>query len=334
MTQLINSLTRHQVNVSRFAEGQARKALPILRELAKDLQMRIAAGGGTELSRARMIRLEAEISEVVSSKLNQYQMSLQLEEFAEHEIKYNQRVLAGYAQADLAGLQAGTAAAIVTKSEALLTNGKTQKCMSIDALFKELGEATAKETKRIMQAGVVEGKTTEQIARDVYRAVGTRTRAQARATTATAINHISSESRTQLYAANDDVLEGERFLATLDSHTTVLCGSLDQTVYELGKAPRPPLHYNCRSLIVPVVKAKFRKDVMGERASADGLVSNQTTYSGWLKGQTKEFQDDVLGAKRAELFRSGKLPLDKFVADNGRLLTLQELEQKFNIETQ
>jgi hypothetical protein len=71
---------------------------------------------------------------------------------------------------------------------------------------------------------------------------------------------------------------------------------------------------------------------MGERASMDGPVSNQTTYGGWLKGQSEEFQNDVLGPQRAQLFRSGKVKIDRFTDSNGRVLTLDELSAREGIE--
>jgi hypothetical protein len=50
-----------------------------------------------------------------------------------------------------------------------------------------------------------------------------------------------------------------------------------------------------------------------------------TSYQEWLKRQSKEFQEDVLGKTKARLFRDGKLPLDKFVNRLGDELTLAEL---------
>ena len=91
--------------------------------------------------------------------------------------------------------------------------------------------------------------------------------------------------------------------------------------------------HNCRSLRVPVVKPEFSifGNDKGKRASKDGPVSAQLTYSGFLKQQSKEFQNDVLGVERAKLFRSGKVTLSGFVDDMGRTLTLDELRQREGI---
>lgn len=56
-----------------------------------------------------------------------------------------------------------------------------------------------------------------------------------------------------------------------------------------------------------------------------GTVPGSTTYQQWLTGQSATFQDDVLGATRARLFRQGGLTLDRFVSRAGDQLPLSAL---------
>lgn len=63
-----------------------------------------------------------------------------------------------------------------------------------------------------------------------------------------------------------------------------------------------------------------------------GTVPARTSYNDWLKGQSPEFQDDVLGKARADLFRQGDVTLDKFVNANGDKLTLAELGLRDDFE--
>lgn len=56
-----------------------------------------------------------------------------------------------------------------------------------------------------------------------------------------------------------------------------------------------------------------------------GPIPAKTTYQEWLTGQSKSFQDDLLGGTKAKLFRDGGLKLDRFVNRNGDELTLAEL---------
>ena len=71
--------------------------------------------------------------------------------------------------------------------------------------------------------------------------------------------------------------------------------------------------------------------VKGERPSLSSScveqVNAKTSYSGWLKKQPVEFVDEALGVKRSELFRSGKLTIDRFVDPTGRRYTLTQLQR-------
>lgn len=125
---------------------------------------------------------------------------------------------------------------------------------------------------------------------------------------------------------------------------------------------RPPAHFNCRSVMVAVLdgvaiagnrpfvadarvraerERQFRqeakkqnKDIREIRQNwADtrvGQVPSETDYTAWLKRQSKDFQDDVLGPARAKLFRSGT-PLERFVDTSGRKLTLKELRKELGL---
>lgn len=56
-----------------------------------------------------------------------------------------------------------------------------------------------------------------------------------------------------------------------------------------------------------------------------GSIPAKTTYGEWLRSQSVEFQEDVLGKTKAKLFREGGLTLDKFVNRNGDELTIKEI---------
>lgn len=58
-----------------------------------------------------------------------------------------------------------------------------------------------------------------------------------------------------------------------------------------------------------------------------GTVPGKTTYGEWLAKQNKAFQNDVLGTKKAELFRAGT-PLDKFVDRRGGELSLEQIKKR------
>lgn len=133
----------------------------------------------------------------------------------------------------------------------------------------------------------------------------------------TAIQHVASTARMSVWEANKDVVTSYRFVATLDSRTTEECRSLDGQVFKLGEGPVPPLHIGCRSTTVAEVDPALAFLDKGATRSAEfGPVPADQTYYEWLGDQTKAFQDEALGATRAQLFRDGGLTPEKFATLN------------------
>lgn len=119
-----------------------------------------------------------------------------------------------------------------------------------------------------IQAGMVAGEDSATIAR---RVVGTGTlkgadgvteisRRQIQAVTRTAVQHIANGARDAWFEDNSDILTAEQFVATLDSRTTPICRALDGKVYPVGKGPRPPLHFQCRSLRIAAIDGTLAGD--------------------------------------------------------------------------
>jgi len=160
------------------------------------------------------------------------------------------------------------------------------------------------------------------------RSISKRQKRQADALVRTITNHISSEARTATHQQNPRVVTGEKWVAVLDNRTTIGCAALDGKVYGFGKGPSVPRHWNCRSARVPEINPKFAQpDLDGERASEFGPVSGGTKYSTWFGKQSKSFQESVLGAERAQLYRNGGLKIDQFTDDLGVTYTLDELRK-------
>lgn len=72
---------------------------------------------------------------------------------------------------------------------------------------------------------------------------------------------------------------------------------------------------------LPSKNNKLRKDV----------VSAKTDYETWLKRQPRAFVEDTLGVTRASAFLNGEASLGDFVVQNGRKLSVKELEKSINL---
>ena len=215
------------------------------------------------------------------------------------------------------------------------SEGKT-----VTDLFNELANNESNKYINHIKLARYEGKTNQQIVQMIR---GTRkngykdglmevTARQAKTIVRTTVQHAAMQGKAEFANDNADIIKGEQWLSTLDGRTSSQCRSLDGQVFELGKGVRPPLHHNCRSTILIVLKDEYAgRGNINKRASKDGPVANESYYS-WLKKQPKDFQDDVLGETRGKLLRSGGLSADKFAAlqldKNFKPLTLAEMRSR------
>lgn len=62
-------------------------------------------------------------------------------------------------------------------------------------------------------------------------------------------------NRARLASFNESgVVAAYQYSAILDDRTSEICSALDGKIFENGTEPIPPLHFNCRSLLIPITK--------------------------------------------------------------------------------
>lgn len=184
-----------------------------------------------------------------------------------------------------------------------------------------------------LRSGVIEGRTTDEIARSIVGDDGVLalTRNQADTLVRTATTQIATEARDLTYQENDDIVKGYVVVETLDERTCPQCGAEDGKEYALGDDHKPPFHPGCRGTTTPILKSFAELGIpaveftAGERASMDGAVPAKTTWQEWIGRQSAKVQDEALGPGRAALLRSG-VPIEHFVGGDGRPLSLRDLK--------
>jgi SPP1 gp7 family putative phage head morphogenesis protein len=328
---IADALTRHQLFIQRLASGQVKKSLPIIRRMAREIRAALLNHDLTSFQTARLTALQLEINAITkaSGVALEQQTLPAMQDFAAYEAQFTQKMLAGAVTVELAGVNSAALSRAIESAPMKLISGKKAISTTMLGIFDTFAAGTSREVMTAVQAGITRGSVTKEIAAEVFGLVNARTRAQAETVVRTAANMAGSVARSEVYRANSDVLKGEEYSAVLDGSTTITCASLDGNIYPVGVGPLPPLHYNCRSVRVPVVDDAFKALREGStRASMTGPVSSQATYNSWLGRQSKEFQVEVLGPERAEMFRSGGLTLSKFTDDAGRVYTLDELKAR------
>ena len=166
----------------------------------------------------------------------------------------------------------------------------------------------------------------------------------------TSMASVANQVREETYLANQDVLQGVQFLAVLDNNTSELCKAYsgDKWIFtpsgykniEGGHEYRqPPLHFNCRSTMLPLIKdakdlakdklamvPKKKRDVLGTFIGPK-VCRSPCKYQDadvWLEDQPLSYQRNVLG-KAFEAWSVGDISFKRLVTQKGRKRTLDEL---------
>lgn len=324
---LIDAYTRHQLLIQRFATGQVNDLLPILKALSGDLQARILTAE-TDFQVYRLERLIRDVNQIISEAMaaTSNQLTMNLTDFASYEVDFVERLLDKVVAIDITSPAPEQIAGVVTQAGTNLVSGKNIVRLTLNDMLRQFSAAKSRHVGLMIRAGFIEGATTQQIAANIKRVVSKALPNQISSLVRTATNHIASQAKRQVYMANRDVIDREEWVSTLDNRTSLTCQGLDGKIFLVGEGIYPPAHWGCRSVRVPKIKELYKLPVgEGQRASMFGPVSAKRTYGGWLRDQSEAFQNEVLGPTRAKLFRTGKISVDRFTDDYGRIYTLDEL---------
>lgn len=333
----LNAVTRHQIYIGRYSTSVANRLIAILNRADKDLAAKIVVAlermPASSISVARLDGLLKSVREQIAETYTKIDDGLHddLKRISTNETAFNAALLRQ--AASRAALDVAFASVSPDMVYAAAMARPFQGSLLREAL-KGIEASTAKQVRDAIRMGVVEGQTTSQIVRAI---MGTKTagyadglldrsRRSIDSMVRTAVNHTANVARQVTYDANSDIVTEWMFVATLDSRTSITCASLNGKRFPIGKGPQPPRHWNCRSSSIPLLVGQDK--LLGTRASKDGQVDANITFSKWLRGQPESVQDDILGATRAEMFRTKKIDVDRFTDSRGNVLTLEQLKQK------
>jgi SPP1 gp7 family putative phage head morphogenesis protein len=219
----------------------------------------------------------------------------------------------------------------------------------VDELLSKIAESARQKVEYAIRDGISSGKTNQQIVQQIRGnkrlnfedGILTSSKSDIDRTVRTVRSHVANQA--YLDSFNKIGFEYVRLVATLDGRTSKLCASLDGTVWEINDPAKrvPPLHPNCRSILVPVEKdgrlVGERPFVMDERRVKDipkdersqliGQLDANTTFREFFKKTDDFFQKEWLGPKRFKLYKDGKFDFEKFFDPEGRLYSLDELRK-------
>lgn len=333
--ELIDAILRQSVELQRLSQGEEAKAAAILSALEDDLRALLTQGNLSDKSKREIEALIKEAHKAITGQYVNIAGVLDLEAVVQHVADQTVDFLD-----DTFPIAIGnpSIATLQSLSRDILIDGSPAS-----AWWAKQAEDTAFKFAGNVRRGVLEGKTNEQIVRDVVADMDV-SRRNARTLVHSSIMTAANQARLATYKKNMKGAMGVKWLATLDSHTCHTCANLDGSEWDfdgkkLGKTrmefQAAPAHWACRCIMTPVPNYAALNEISpglgdrlkasGERASSNGPVKSGTTFADFLKRQPDAWVREYLGAERAELYLSGKITLSDLVTKGGREKTLEEL---------
>jgi hypothetical protein len=348
---MVDLVMERAIDLLRLEAGTRDKVIALLHDLESDILAAIAKIAPTDPKRlsARRVRLETLLQLVENSiratyRLNSQLLASEIREIVDQEATWTGRAINSSIHVEFAtvGLTRNALATLV--SDVMIQGAPSREWWGRQA--QGLSDRFADEMRR----GVALGETNADL---VKRVRGTAeapglmqvSRVSAERLVRASVQTAANAGRSATYAANADLISAVMWHATLDTRTSIWCLARDGHKY--GPVDHEPLdgappwlegpgaiHWGCRSTSVPVLKSWRDLGIdMDEvpkttRASMDGQVPAEQTFEAWLKKQTQERQNRVLGVGKADLWRSGKIGFRDLLDQSGRPLTTEALRAR------
>lgn len=208
--------------------------------------------------------------------------------------------------------------------------------LTIGDWFTAQAQTMSRESRRLIQQGLVEGKGSAVISRRLLAerrvdgpVLSRRAINEARIISRTTVNAVQNDAALASYAGlPPSVSDSYRLLVVRDNRTSVICSALADNVYRFDDPKKrvPPFHVNCRTGMQPIIKGADETMI----AQRTGPMSFRS-YGDWLKAQPIGVQNEILGVTRAGFWRDGKMTLADAIDADNRVLTLPQLRAKLGL---
>jgi SPP1 gp7 family putative phage head morphogenesis protein len=268
--EVLDAVIRHQIYIQRYSGYVRNRMTAILNASEEELARRIrdALRDSAGLTTAReWQRLQALLAALDGIRMDSWVDAKKLLIDQMTELAYQEPITLNGLYTTPVPVQIST---VIPPADVLRTIALSRPFEG--RLLKDWADNMAQEDIRrihgAIQAGMIAGEDHVTIAQRVVGkstlmgadGVTEITRRQVNTIVRTAVQHVANGARDAYFDENKDLFTLEQFVATLDSRTTPICRALDGHRYDVGKGPRPPLHFNCRSLRVAVFDGAFLGD--------------------------------------------------------------------------
>lgn len=240
-TTVRDKLIRHQILIQRLAQSEYESMIPFIDNAVDRAFLRLGNKRYLSSSEARSLELELNtiLQKMVSTTMDN------LDDFGEYEGKFIARVLNG--QEPL--LQKIKSGIRLRRMGVGLDTGRGSK--SLHATLKQFINKKSKEISNKARTIAIQNLD-RATAETQLKRVGHLIKVQAKSLAATIVNHTASVAKDITYGLNRLGIKHLLWSSILDQNTTDYCRAHNGQVYQINEGPRPPAHFNCRSLMIPV----------------------------------------------------------------------------------
>ena len=316
--QAVHDLLTRQIDLLRFERSLARDVLRQLARMREDVEERLRRRDLAELNRRELERLLADISAIlaryyglIGNDMAKVQQQT-VEEESDWLFWWLGALAADFALSGNVKPLSDTARADIGKN--VLTGGLTLG-EALASLRRNLFESLMR-TVRLAAAG---GAALADVG-DVFR----RHFVSVRTFTRTWMSSVSNTVRSAFGSANG-MVKGWRHISALDAKTSEMCTARNGLMWDRQKKPighdypfaKPPLHPNCRSMLIIVFDAD---------APFDGVSGED-----WVKSRSLPQLQEQFGKGVGQMLHDGKISLADAVRSDGlAAVTLADLRRKYD----
>lgn len=328
--KIAQTVTRHLVTLDRNASKAAREAIALLEELEKELVEKVRrfkrdAKTPPTVTQKRTIALLDQIRDAIGQTYLDIADGFDeaLEKQARREVRFVNDMLNEAIGVDISTVQFSEDLLLD-----LVNNSSVEGKPASKWWAKQTPRAYNRFIRRIRKAFAA-GETTDEtvawiVGNEKYKfkkGIFAPDKVQAAAIARTAFNRVANDARMQTYKRNQDILRGYVQISHLDERTSTICEDYAGQEWDLNYKPIPPSkepfndgcprHFNCRSVISPLLKSW--NDLQGDKSLAkkygvdlDEAASGSSFEQFYRKrladkGFSSSESDAIILAKSAEL---------------------------------
>ena len=328
--ELLDLLLKRDLLLQRVSNGLSKE---IASQYIKMIDEAINSLGRVDISLINMNKIIKEIN----SKISEYYPTIEedLKQVALTEANYIPTAINGIVGVDIVKKTLPDNLVNKLVNASILPDGFT-----VSESFKKAQQGITNQ----IRLGVINSNTTQDIIKNIRMYEKALQDKGMESVVKTSISTIVNNVRMETYKQNEDIFKGYQHQSVLDFRTSPTCAPRDNAEWDLNykglnKAGKefpfrnPPLHYNCRSVMLPITKSyrELGLDIdeipIGTRSSLNGYVPANTSFSQWFDKQSKANQEKYLGKGRYQLYKDGKIDLSDLVNQRGQILTIKELKK-------